>query len=113
QAVRNDQPKEVFSTRSEVVQRLLAQRCELGGAMATCEGHHLRKLADLSRPGQRTKPRWVRRLAARQRKTLVVCQPCHEAIHRERPSRRKLTAELTGERLEIERLMSRSEGGRG
>jgi hypothetical protein len=23
---------------------------------------------------------------------LVVCQPCHEDIHRERPSRRKITA---------------------
>jgi group II intron reverse transcriptase/maturase len=92
QAVLNDQPKEVFSTRSEVVQRLLAQMCEFCGAMAKCEVHHRRKLADLSRPGQRAKPLCVRRMAARQRKTLVVCQPCHEAIHRERPSRRKLTA---------------------
>jgi hypothetical protein len=26
-------------------------------------------------------------MAARRRKTLVVCQGCHEAIHRERPIR--------------------------
>ncbi len=31
-AILNDQPKEVFSVRSEVVQRLLAQKCELCGA---------------------------------------------------------------------------------
>jgi len=92
QALLNDQSKEVFGTRSEVVQRLLAQVCELCGAMAKREGHHIRKLADLSRPGQREKPPWVRRMAARRRKTLVVCQPCHEDMHHERPSRRKITA---------------------
>ena len=92
QILLNDQPKAAFGTRSEVVQRLLAQVCELCGAMAKCEVHHLRKLADLGRPGQRAKPLWVRRMAARRRKTLVVCQPCHEDIHRERPSRHKVTA---------------------
>jgi hypothetical protein len=60
--------------------------------MAKCEVHHIRKLADLNRPGQREKPLWVRRMAARRRKTLVACQPCHEDIHRECPSRRKITA---------------------
>jgi group II intron reverse transcriptase/maturase len=92
QVLLNDQPKAVFGTRSEVVQRLLAQVCELCGAMAKGEVHHIRKLADLSRPGRRAKPLWVRRMAARRRKTLVVCQPCHEDIHRARPSRPKVTA---------------------
>jgi hypothetical protein len=36
QAHLNDQPTEVFSTRSEVVQRLLAQVCELCGTRAKC-----------------------------------------------------------------------------
>ena len=35
-AILNDQPKEVFSVRSEVVQRLLAQKCELCGAEGAC-----------------------------------------------------------------------------
>ena len=90
-ATLEDQPKRVYSSlRSEVVQRLLAQQCEL------CESdegpfqvHHVRKLADLDRPGQGDKPPWVKRMASRRRKTLVVCQRCHEAIHRERPQRRK------------------------
>lgn len=92
QLILNDQPKQVYGNRSEVVQRLLAQACELCGATEPCEVHHVRKLADLSKPGQREKPLWVRRMASRRRKTLVLCQQCHEEIHRERPSRRKITA---------------------
>jgi Reverse transcriptase (RNA-dependent DNA polymerase)/Type II intron maturase len=92
QAILNDEPKQVYSHRSEVVQRLLAQACELCGATENCEVHHVRKLADLSQPGRREKPLWVRRMAARRRKTLVTCQRCHEAIHRERPSPHHVTA---------------------
>jgi hypothetical protein len=88
----DDQPKAVYGNRSEVVQRLLAQECELCGSTDRCEVHHIRKLADLNRPGQREKPLWVRRMVSRRRKTLVTCRKCHEGIHRERPSRRKVTA---------------------
>jgi hypothetical protein len=42
------------------------------------------------------KPLWVKRMAMRRRKTLVVCQKCHEEIHRERPSRRTSAAQITG-----------------
>jgi len=79
----NDHPTEVFNRRSEVVQRLLAQGCELCGATEHCQVHHVRKLADLHQAGRREKPRWVQRMAARHRKTLVVCQNCPEAIHQE------------------------------
>jgi hypothetical protein len=91
QAIRNEEPKPVYSHRSAVVQRLLAQTCARCGATENCEVHHVRKLADLSQPGRRDKPLWVRRMAARRRKTLVTCQRCHEAIHRERPSRHHVT----------------------
>jgi hypothetical protein len=87
-AVINDRQPEVFNNlRSEIVQRLLADQCELCGAEDNCEVHHIRKLADLNRPGEKEKPLWVKRMAARRRKTLVVCQKCHEEIHRERSSR--------------------------
>jgi len=88
----NDQPKAVCGKRSEVVPRLLAQVCEVCGARETCAVHPMRKLADLHRPGQREKPPWVQRLAARRRKTLVVCRQCHEDMHRERPARRRVAA---------------------
>jgi group II intron reverse transcriptase/maturase len=96
-AMINDRPPQVYnSLRSELVQRLLAEACELCGSEKNCEVHHIRKLADLNRPGQKAKPLWVKRMAMRRRKTLVVCQQCHEEIHRERPSRRKSATQITG-----------------
>lgn len=92
QAILNDAPKPVYGNRSEVVPRLRAPACAGCGATESCEGHHVRTLADLSTPGRREKSLGVRRMAARRRKTLVLCQQCHEAIHRERPSRRNVTA---------------------
>jgi hypothetical protein len=75
--------------RSGLIQRLLAETCELCGSTDQVEVHHVRKLADLQRKGRRARPRWVQRMAALRRKTLVVCQACHHAIHRgeSRPSR--------------------------
>jgi group II intron reverse transcriptase/maturase len=78
----NDQPKAVYSGRSELLQRLLADECELCGSTEKCEVHHIRKLADLNKEGRKEKPLWVQRMAARQRKTLVVCQECHQGIHK-------------------------------
>lgn len=85
-ALINDRPKQVYSGRSEVVQRLLAGVCELCGSVeGPFEVHHVRRLADLDRPGkQKEKPLWVKRMASRQRKTLVTCTRCHQDIHRDR-----------------------------
>jgi group II intron reverse transcriptase/maturase len=96
-AVINDRPPQVYnSLRSELVQRLLAEECELCGSEKNCEVHHIRKLAALNRPGQKEKPMWVKRMAMRRRKSLVVCQKCHEEIHRERPWRHKSAGQITG-----------------
>ncbi len=77
----NDAPTiPIWSDRSEVVQRLLAQTCELCGATDNIEVHHIRKLVDLKRYGQSDPPLWVQKMAARRRKSLVVCQPCHHSI---------------------------------
>ena len=88
----NDRPKEVYSNRSEIEQRLLAQQCEVCGAEEDGEVHHIRKLADLAKPGRQDKSAWVKRMAMRKRKTLVVCRPCHEAIHYGEPKRHKSVA---------------------
>jgi group II intron reverse transcriptase/maturase len=97
EAVITDRPPQVYnSLRSELVQRRLAEQCERCGSEWNCEVHHIRKLADLNRPGQEVKPLWVKRMAMRRRKTLVVCRKCHEEIHRERPSRRTSAAQITG-----------------
>jgi group II intron reverse transcriptase/maturase len=77
-----------FTTdRNELVKRLLANECELCASTENCEVHHIRKLADLKKPGQKEKPTWVKVMAARRRKTLIVCRDCHEAIHTGKPTR--------------------------
>jgi hypothetical protein len=72
--------------RKEIITRLLRNRCELchdSGQMQV-QVHHVAKLADLahSGPGQ---PAWAKLMANKRRKTLVVCTPCHDHIHAERP----------------------------
>lgn len=67
--------------RSEVVQRLLAGKCELCGAEGKVQMHHIRKLADLEKKGQRPKEEWQKIMSARRRKTLAVCEDCHIKIH--------------------------------
>jgi group II intron reverse transcriptase/maturase len=67
--------------RSELVKRLLAQECENCGATEKVEVHHIRKLADLKKPGRRELPGWAKIMAARKRKTLVLCHSCHTDLH--------------------------------
>jgi hypothetical protein len=81
----DDAPATVWNTRTELVERLLADTCELCGSREDVQVHHVRALKDLTRPGRREKSRWVQLMAARRRKTLVVCRSCHAAIHAGRP----------------------------
>jgi AI2M/AI1M-like HNH endonuclease/type II intron maturase len=74
-------PQFVMTNRSELLQRVRADTCELCGSPEKVEVHHIRKLADLNKPGRREKPVWVKQMAARRRKTLIVCRKCHEEIH--------------------------------
>lgn len=74
-------PQFLMTNRSELLKRVLADVCELCGSKEDVEVHHSRKLADLEKPGQKEKPAWVKQMAARRRKTLVVCRHCHENIH--------------------------------
>jgi group II intron reverse transcriptase/maturase len=68
------------TNRSEAVQRMLAGKCELCGKEGLVEVHHIRKLADIDRPGRRPKTAWEKIMVARKRKTLVVCERCHNDI---------------------------------
>ena len=89
--VLNDQPAQSYVNHSELVQRLKAGRCELCGSTESVEVHHIRALKDLRRPGRKEKPAWVKVMAARHRKTLVVCHACHVAIHAGRPIKQAIT----------------------
>jgi group II intron reverse transcriptase/maturase len=78
-------PPHFRTDRSELLKRMLANTCELCGSRKQVEVHHIRKLADLKRKGQPDPPVWKQIMAARRRKTLVVCRACHEDIHAGRP----------------------------
>ncbi len=63
--------------RSDVLNRLHARTCEYCGATdQPCEIHHVRKLADM-----KGTPLWQQVAAARTRKRVVLCRPCHKALH--------------------------------
>jgi hypothetical protein len=86
-AILNDTPYVYRNKRTEILKRLLANECELCGSREAIEVHHIRKLGDLKRRGGREQPPWVKRMRALRRKTLVVCQTCHQNIHAGRPTR--------------------------
>jgi hypothetical protein len=80
--VLNEDPPNIWSgRRSELVQRLLADTCELCGSRDQVEVHHIRALKDLNPKGRKERPEWAVRMASRRRKTLVICRKCHEDIH--------------------------------
>ncbi len=87
-ATLNEQPPKLYTGhRTELVQRLLADTCEICGHTEDVEVHHVRAMKDLHEYPGREKPIWVQRMIAMRRKTMPVCQKCHEDIHAGRPLR--------------------------
>ena len=82
-AVLNDREphKPSWVSTSELEKRLLADTCEMCESKHRVEVHHIRKLSDVNQPGRPGRPIWVKLMAMRRRKTLVVCRACHEDIH--------------------------------
>jgi len=68
----------------EIISRLQRNRCELCQYSGQVQVHHVARLADLAHPGP-GQPAWAALMAAKRRKSLVVCPPCHDQIHAERP----------------------------
>ncbi len=71
----------VYTIKSQLIERLLKNTCELCGAKGAVEMHHVKKLKDLENSGRKEKPEWVKRMIAMRRKTLAVCHECHIKIH--------------------------------
>ncbi|HZU12130.1 MAG TPA: reverse transcriptase domain-containing protein [Chloroflexota bacterium] len=78
--VLNDQPARIWNNRTDLEQRLLANTCELCGSQENVQVHHIRAMKDLRKRDRTEKPAWVTAMAARHRKTLVVCLQCHTDI---------------------------------
>jgi len=73
-------PAQIIYPRKEIVKRLLKGRCELCHSADSVQVHQIRKLADLDASGTH-QPAWAQFMAKRRRKTIVVCQSCHDHIH--------------------------------
>ncbi len=71
-ATLEDEPPKLYGNRTELVQRLLADFCELCGASGNGEIHHVRAMRKLHEYPGRPKPEWVKRMIALKRKTLVL-----------------------------------------
>lgn len=86
-------PQFVFS-RTELVERLNARECERCGRNdLPCEVHHVRKMADMIQAGFAQHMQ-----AARLRKRVVLCQPCHRTVHSEQEAaQRRQKARSCGE----------------
>ena len=63
-------------SRTNLTDRLKAEKCELCGATGKLIMHHLRNLKDLEE-----KESWKRLMSARKRKTIALCPSCHRLRH--------------------------------
>ena len=71
--------------RSEIVEKLLNDTCEICGAKEKVQMHHIRKLKDLNKKGKREMPLWMKIMISRQRKSIPLCKRCHDDVHHNRP----------------------------
>jgi group II intron reverse transcriptase/maturase len=111
----HDDPTTIRNRRTELVERLLADTCERCGSREDIQVHHIRALKDLNKPGRREKPEWMKQMAAKRRKTLVVCRACHHDIHHGPPKRSMNTPPTTGEPddAKVSRPVRRGADGKG
>ena len=91
-ATLTDQLPPILNGRTELVQRLLADTCELCGSKVKVQVHHVRAMKDLRKKGRAERPAWVEMMARRRRKTLVACASCHANIHAGRPLKQSAQA---------------------
>ncbi len=111
QAILNDPPPILWAGRSELEKRLLADTCELCGSQDRITVHHRRALKDLHQKGRREKPAWMQVMAARKRKTLVVCWPCHMSIQHGCPVKKSQGREKVQPESRVHRKMQAQFGG--
>ncbi len=88
-AIKDQATRPYIRTRSELVERLLKNECEVCGSEEKVQMHHIRHLADLNKKGKREKPPWMKIMIARKRKSIPLCKRCHDDIHHNRPKFRK------------------------
>jgi RNA-directed DNA polymerase len=103
--IRDDSIDTVASTyqwtlsRTEITKRLSKKVCEYCEAtQGPFEVHHIRKLKDVAHG----KALWQQMMAARHRKTMVLCLDCHQRLHAGKlPDRKHFRKNVEGEPCEL------------
>ena len=98
-------------SRSEVIKRLNSDQCEYCETrQGPFEIHHIRKLKDVAKG----KALWQQLMAAKCRKTLVLCRTCHQQLHTGTlPDREHLRKYVKGEPDTLKGVRPVLRGGAG
>ena len=73
----NDSIIDIINNRSTLAQRLLNNKCELCGSEENIQMHHINKLKNI----KKSKANWAKKMIAMNRKTIALCENCHNLIH--------------------------------
>lgn len=65
-----------YTSTTSLIDRLKAEKCEWCGTAEKLEMHHVRRLKDL-----KGKSSWEKHMIARKRKTIALCENCHNKAH--------------------------------
>lgn len=66
-----------YYSRNSLASRLINNVCELCGSDDNVQIHHIKHMKDI----KNNKSEYAKRMIAMNRKTLAVCQKCHNMIH--------------------------------
>lgn len=80
----SDSYRYYYDKTTQLIVRLNADICELCGSHESIAVHHVRKLKDIKQKYRKRGkhiPNWVLMMSKMNRKTLVVCEECHNKIH--------------------------------
>lgn len=80
-----DRERRIWNTRTELLQRMMADECEYCGSTEDVEVHHLNRIISHKERGKI--PPWLQIMRARRRKTMVLCHECHVDVTFGRPMR--------------------------
>ena len=75
--------------RSEIVERLLNDTCEVCGEKKNVQMHPVRHVRDLNKKGKREMPLWTKVMIMRKRKSIPLCKGCHDDVHHNRPKSKR------------------------
>ena len=99
-----DHKPQTYKYSTELISRLLHNKCELCGSNKEIQAHHVHKLKDVIQKYKKRKnpPKWAFFMIKRKRKVVFVCSKCHIDIHGGKYDGLKVESRLTGEPYDTE-----------